>query len=138
MKVQSQGDLGLSTALGYNCVVSQSYLLGRFVKWRPKGFRADMNHAQGLVNIASRLRGHPPHSLWRNGSLAAFLQQNSNYAGTSELRQNPATSGRVSPLRSDPGSGVRHHRRPNSPTKGARTSWCCPTTIIIRNSSEPH
>src|SRR6266699_6408863 len=28
--------------------------------------------------------------------------------------------------------------RPNSPTKGARTSWCCPTTIIIRNSSEPH
>src|SRR5947208_141826 len=112
MIVESQAKIGFSTAFGYNCVVSQSYLLGRFVKWRPKAFRADLDHAQGLANIASRLRGHPPHSLWRNGPLASFLQQTPTALATSELRQNPAASGRVSPLRSDPGSGVHHHRRP--------------------------
>ena len=75
MKQRALPGVEFARALSWRLVSSQSYLLGRFVKWAARAWHRVSDHAPRLENTAPFLRRDPPHSLWGNGPLAAILQQ---------------------------------------------------------------
>src|SRR5215469_8131911 len=60
-------------ALTRQLVISQSYLLGRFVKGTSGALHQVGDYATGLENIAPFVRRDPPHSLRGKGPLAAIF-----------------------------------------------------------------
>src|SRR6516165_10497718 len=111
MKQRTLPGIEFAGALSRQLVSSQSYLLGRFVKWAARAWHRVSDHAPRLENTAPFLRRDPPHSLRGNGPLAAILQQTQAALVAPKLCQAAATEPQLSSLRFHPGAVVRHHGR---------------------------
>src|SRR6516165_5113771 len=111
MKQRALPGVEFARALSRQLVSSQSYLLGRFVKWAARAWHRVSDHAPRLENTAPFLRRDPPHSLRGNGPLAAILQQTQAALVAPKLCQAAATEPQLSSLRFHPGAVVRHHGR---------------------------
>ena len=75
MKQRTLPGIEFARALSRQLVSSQSYLLGRFVKWAARAWHRVSDHAPRLENTAPFLRRDPPHSLRGNGPLAAICNK---------------------------------------------------------------
>src|SRR3990167_7622729 len=98
-----------SRVMRYNLLLAQNVHLVRFVPQHKYRIIFPPYHAQGLENTTSVIQRHSSHPLRRHGTSSAFLQQTQTSLADPETHQGSSTQCRLSPLRSDPGSPLRHH-----------------------------
>src|SRR3972149_5567582 len=103
-----------STVMSYNFLLTQNVHFGRFVSENKSSEISVSYHAQRLENTASRIQRYQSHSLRRNGNPSAFLQQARTSSVDSAIRSNSSAQPRLSPLRSDHRSPLRHHGWPQA------------------------
>src|SRR3990172_12942369 len=103
-----------STVMSYNFLLTQNVHFGRFVSENKSSEISVSYHAQRLENTASRIQRYQSHSLRRNGNPSAFLQQARTSSVDSAIRSNSSAQRRLSPLRSDHRSPLRHHGGPQA------------------------
>ena len=102
-------DIVFSRLEGYNALIPQSVLFGRFVEQMLTPEVFSFQYAKRAENTAFILSRYPSCSLRGNGPSSAFLQQAQASLVASTLCQDSASKGRLSSFRSDSGSTVCDH-----------------------------
>src|SRR4030067_1377866 len=94
---------------GYNALIPQNVLFGRFVEQMLTPEFFSFQYAKRAENTAFIPSRYPSYSLRGNGPSSAFLQQAQASLVASTLCQDSASKGRLSSFRSDSGSTVCDH-----------------------------
>ncbi len=132
-------NIAFSGLRGYNRIVPQNVLLGRFVEQSLNPLLFPFLYAKRLENPAFILPRYSSHSLRRNGASSAFLQQAQTSVVATTLYQGPSTQGRLSSLRHDYGSSVYYHgwSSENQQDRNPPIQWSIPFSVGASSLSRP-